>query len=158
MPRPKHAIDIEITAHVAPGITQPWIGRIARKALALEKVESPQEVGILITNDSQVRRLNKKYRKKDATTDVLSFGLSESGDDSFPIPDGFSALGQVVVSYPQAQRQALDFNHSIKREVAFLIIHGLLHLLGYDHQKAVDERKMRRRQEAILSSLRITRS
>ncbi len=158
MPSPAHAIDIDITAPAARRITRPWLRRIAQRALSLEKVRAAQEIGILITTDAEVRRLNKQYRRKDTTTDVLSFALAESDADFTPSPEGASTLGQVVVSYPQAQRQAREYGHSIEREVAFLLVHGLLHLLGYDHKNRTDEKLMQARQEAILSSLGLTRS
>jgi probable rRNA maturation factor len=158
MPSPRHTIDIEITAATARRITALWLRRIAQRTLTLEKVSGPQELGLLLTTDARIRSLNRQYRRKDAVTDVLSFALAESDGDFAPSPEGPSTLGQVVVSYPRAVRQAREYGHSTEREVAFLFIHGLLHLLGYDHQRRADERRMLERQEAILASLGITRA
>lgn len=157
MPLPRHTIDIEITVAVARRITRPWLRRIAQRTLDLDQAATPQEIGLLLTTDLRIRRLNKQYRRKDKVTDVLSFALAESDADFASSPDDPSTLGQVVVSYPRAVRQARDYGHSVEREVAFLFVHGLLHLLGYDHQRRADEQRMRERQEAILSSLGITR-
>ncbi len=115
------------------------------------------EVAVLLTSNETVRRLNKEYRGLDETTDVLSFG-SEGGEEAFPtVPGEGFGLGQVVVSYPQAVRQAREYGHSVKREVAFLVVHGLLHLLGHDHEDPASESRMFAEQEAVLQSLGITR-
>jgi probable rRNA maturation factor len=114
-----------------------WLSGIARRALGAEGVEEDAEMGLVIATDERVQELNKTYRGKDTTSDVLSFPFSEDseGECSFPAaPDGIRQLGEVILSYPQAQRQAAEHGHSIKREAAILIIHGALHLLGYDQR------------------------
>ena len=115
------------------------------------------EVAVLVTSDETVRRLNKEYRGLDEPTDVLSFG-PQGVEDPFPdVPGEGFCLGQVVVSYPQAVEQAREYGHSVKREVAFLVVHGILHLLGYGHENPAGESRMFAEQEAVLESLGITR-
>ncbi len=98
-------------------------------------------VSLLFTDDETVRELNSRYRGIDTTTDVLSFPSGEAG-----------FLGDIAISVPCAQRQADEFGHLLAREVAFLTVHAMLHLFGYDHIEAADEEKMRARQREILTS------
>jgi probable rRNA maturation factor len=122
---------------------------LARRALEREAVGPPAEVSVVITSDEQVRELNARYRGIDAPTDVLSFGLDD--DPAFASPPGSARqLGEVIISFPTAQRQASDAGHGIDDELAHLLVHGLLHLLGYDHERAGDARAMRAREEALL--------
>ena len=100
----------------------------------------------MLAGDATVRRLNRAFRKKDKTTDVLSF--PESGRSP---PDGARPLGEIVISVPQAARQANAAGHSLATELRVLVIHGYLHLLGYDHE--VDEGKMMRLQARLASAL-----
>ncbi|MEE9284658.1 MAG: rRNA maturation RNase YbeY [Dehalococcoidia bacterium] len=156
-PVPRYTIDIRIDTGLDAAVTPPWLRRVVRGALASAGVGEAVEVGLLVTGDDEVRRLNRDYRGDDRPTDVLSFALEES-EVVFPRPpNAVPMLGQVVVSYPRAVRQAAEYGHSVEREVAFLVVHGLLHLLGHDHREREDEARMTRKQEAILTSLGITR-
>ena len=117
-------------------------------------------MSLLITGQDRIRQLNKDYRKIDKPTDVLSFAMqdelpSEDGEDfAFIIPSyGTKQLGEVIISYPQAVIQAEEHRHSVKKEVAVLTIHGVLHLLGYDHMKDDEADIMEAREQAILESL-----
>ena len=124
-------------------------------ALASEGIKRPVELSLTVTEDKTVRKLNRKYRDIDKTTDVLSFALTENvADTAFVTPsDGVLRLGEIIVSYPTAQAQAKEHKHPVKREIAWLLIHGILHLLGYDHQDDASEAKMRQREEAILKEI-----
>ena len=124
-------------------------------ALASEGIKRPVELSLTVTEDKTVRKLNRKYRDIDKTTDVLSFALTENvADTTFVTPsDGVLRLGEIIVSYPKAQAQAKEHNHPVKREIAWLLVHGILHLLGYDHQDDASEAKMRQREEAILKEI-----
>lgn len=102
---------------------------------------------VILTDDKEVNKLNKEYRGIDDTTDVLSFAFEE--DESICYND-FRLLGDIYISIPKMIRQAEDYGHSEKRELSFLTVHGLLHLLGYDHQTSEDEKKMNNMQELIL--------
>lgn len=106
-------------------------------------IENNYEISLLITNDETIHQLNKEYRQKDKPTDVLSFPLD---DDTM--------LGDIVISLDTAKRQAEEREINLDRETAFLFIHGLLHLLGYDHETSIeDEKEMFALQEEILKKL-----
>lgn len=104
------------------------------------------ELSIALVDDDYIRRLNHTYRNLDEPTDVLSFPMDEEG-----------LLGDVVISLERAEKQAADYGHSFQREVAFLLVHGILHLFGYDHDNDKEQRKMRDREEAILAGLGLVR-
>jgi probable rRNA maturation factor len=110
-------------------------------------------VGLVFTDAETVRQLNQQYRGVDEPTDVLAFYMlsGREADDSFALPpDGVTRLGEVIMSYPQAVAQAAEQGHSTERELALLVIHGILHLLGYDHEETDDEDRMRAREKELL--------
>ena len=114
------------------------------------------ELSVTLTDDAHIRELNKTYRGIDSATDVLSFAFRES-DEPEVIGAGFEILGDVIISLERASAQASEFGHSYLREVIFLEVHGLLHLLGYDHL-AEDERvEMEAEQRFIMDKLGILR-
>ncbi|SHH92580.1 probable rRNA maturation factor [Sporobacter termitidis DSM 10068] len=129
-----------------------------RKALGAEGVDRPCEVSVLITDDAGIREINREFRDKDAPTDVLSFpmqmlspgdfkpGLTEVDPETGLLP-----LGDIVLSADRIADQAARFGHSADREMAYLVVHSVLHLLGYDHMdEGPDKRLMRAREKAIL--------
>ncbi|MFW6229765.1 MAG: rRNA maturation RNase YbeY [Halanaerobium sp.] len=103
------------------------------------------EVSIAFVSNQQIKELNSKYRDKDQTTDVLSF----------PIDD--EMLGDIIISAKRAAEQALEYGHSLKRELAYLTVHGMLHLFGYDHQSEEEKKEMRQKEERVLTQLGISR-
>jgi probable rRNA maturation factor len=105
---------------------------------------------VLVTDDATVRELNRHYAGEDSATDVLSFSLQEG--EEFAWPDGVQRLGEVIISLPTAERQAQEGGLPLEQEVAHLLVHGLLHLLGYDHREPAEERRMRQREDALLRS------
>lgn len=109
---------------------------------------------IIIVDEETIRELNKNYRGKDSVTDVISFALED--DDTFVKTD-FRVLGDIYICLPRAKSQALEYGHSFFREISFLAVHGLLHLLGYDHMNKEDEKVMFTLQELILSEYGIKR-
>lgn len=109
---------------------------------------------MLLTDDAGIQELNRAYRGQDRPTDVLSFSQRE-GD---PMPGEENLLGDIVVSIERAREQADRFGHSQEREVGFLAVHGLLHLLGYDHEEPDEEAVMMQLAEDILSQVGLTRS
>jgi len=134
-------------------VGEDWVKKIVRQVLKAEGVPSPYEVGLVFTDSDRVRSLNRDYRGIDEPTDVLAFYmLPQKGvDSSFTLPpDGITRLGEVIISYPQAVAQAREQGHSCERELALLAIHGILHLLGYDHEEPEEEHKMRERERELL--------
>jgi len=128
-----------------------WLENIARRVLAAEKVGAQTEMGLVISSDERVQQLNRDYRGKDEPTDVLAFSARDETDSPFiPPPDGVLHLGEVIISYPQAQIQAEEHDHSLKRELSILFIHGLLHLLGYEHEESNARRRMQAREKELL--------
>ncbi len=125
--------------------------RAIEATLAYEGVDRSCEVSLTFTDNEKIRVLNKKFRNIDRATDVLSFPLFERGEG---IPEMDAMLGDIVLSLERAREQAEEFGHSFKREAAFLTVHSMLHLLGYDHETSeADEADMRRRQTTIMENL-----
>jgi probable rRNA maturation factor len=139
-----------ITCHVEPRFRRrvrirPLVA-LARRALEAEDARASGELSIVVTDDDTVRELNRRYRNTDAPTDVLSFALAGGGfPEANPAP-----LGEIVISYETAARQAAEAGRAVEDELAHLLVHGVLHLLGYDHQSPADARRMRAREEALL--------
>ncbi len=134
-----------------------WLRSVAEQVLVTEGAGSDVEMGLVVASQERVQRLNKSYRERDEPTDVLAFSArEEAGADLPPFvqpPDGMIHLGEVIISYPQAIAQAGEHQHPVEKEVAILIVHGVLHLLGYEHDKPELERQMRAREAEILSSI-----
>ena len=132
-----------------------WLQGIMEKTLLAENVPSTIEISLVITGQERIQELNRDYRGKDQPTDVLSFAMQENKEGEEPEafigpPDGLLHLGEVIISYPQAVLQAAERGHSVNKEMAALIIHGVLHILGYDHEKVEIEPAMTAREKAIL--------
>ncbi len=137
----------------------------------LDYMECPYEarVGVLITDDEEIRKLNREHRGIDRPTDVLSFPMTDyetPGDfscldgeepDCFDPDSGELSLGDIVISADRLLAQAKEYGHSVKREYAFLIVHSMLHLMGYDHMTQPEAEEMERLQEEILRQLNISR-
>ena len=127
-------------------VKRPWLRQAVSKTLKTAHADPNVQLDLVITDDDTTHELNRTYRHVDAPTDVLAFALAESsiGDDVFvEPPDQLPALGEVIVSYPTAVRQAEQHGHPVEKELAVLVIHGVLHLLGYDHHTDEEEREMR---------------
>lgn len=127
-----------------------------KKAVETFAPDGQYEVSVLLTDDASIRRLNSDYRGKDVHTDVLSFPQLE-GEDPDSGPGMAAMLGDIVISTETAARQALEFGHPLEREMAFLSVHGVLHLLGYDHENEVDKAEMRLAEETVLASFGLQR-
>jgi len=139
-----------------------WLQSVAEQVLVAQDAGSKVELGLVITGQERVQQLNQSYLGRDEPTDVLAFsmlpeplatGESEASSPFAQPPDGVLHVGEVIISYPQAVIQARGHRHSTKREIAILIIHGVLHLLGCDHDKPELERQMKTREEEILSGI-----
>ena len=129
-----------------------YINDVILLALKYENV-SNANFNILIVDDEEIHKINKEYRNVDRVTDVISFALEDNLDIVLPE----RMLGDIYISIDRARVQAIEYNHSLKRELCFLALHGLLHLLGYKKKKKEDEDIMFSRQEMILNELQITR-
>jgi probable rRNA maturation factor len=124
--------------------------------LTLEDIREQVEVGVTFVDDVAIQSLNREYRGKDVPTDVLSF--PQDDDDGFFVPEGVPRiLGDIVISLPRAAEQAGDYGHSMEREVVYLAVHGLLHLLGYDHEDSQDQSIMRQREEEVMARIGLGR-
>jgi probable rRNA maturation factor len=139
-------------------IDKRWLRRLVKESLRAHSLEAQVELSLLVTDDATVRELNKTYRGKDKATDVLSFALEADrrggAAAGFVMPPGEMVhLGEVIVSYPKAVEQAAERLHPVEDELALLVVHGVLHLLGYDHDKPGREREMRLLEHRVLSAV-----
>jgi len=126
------------------------LNKIAEKTLEVAKFKKPTEISLVITGEKRIKSLNKKYRKIDKRTDVLSFGNEELDNNSI---NKTIYLGEIFVCYPQVVKQAKQKRHSVKKELAILLIHGILHLLGYDHRGDYENSEMKVLEERVLNIL-----
>ncbi|MDZ7672098.1 MAG: rRNA maturation RNase YbeY [Halanaerobiales bacterium] len=117
---------------------------IITKATEMEGYDGG-EISVALVDNAKIRELNKKFRKKDEVTDVLSFPMDEE------------ILGDIIISAERALSQSKDYGHSFKREICYLVTHGILHLLGYDHKNEGEKKEMRKKEERILKELEIKR-
>lgn len=130
------------------------IERVIATAAEQESLASG-EVSILLVDDREIQRYNARYRGVDQPTDVLSFSMLEG--ESLPSQEIPQLLGDILISMPRAVSQAAEFGHSLERELGFLVVHGFLHLLGYDHDTPEAEQEMFARQERVLARLGLFR-
>jgi len=145
-------VDVSIDDTADVDLSPTWVQEVVCAVLEEEKVPRGTTVDVWITTDEEVHELNRKYRGQDRPTDVLSFAFRET--DLFPAaPDEVSSLGQVVISCPRAVAQAQSYGHTAQLEVAFLLVHGALHLLGHEHQEEEEEDRMFQLQDVILAGL-----
>lgn len=130
-----------------------YLKKVIKRTLKHENVKKAY-FSIIFVDNERIQELNREYRGKDAVTDVISFAL-EDGPDI--VPNNIRVLGDIYICIPRMIEQSEAYGHSIKRELSFLCVHGLLHLLGYDHMKKEDEKLMFGLQEDILNEEGITR-
>ncbi|ARQ07152.1 rRNA maturation RNase YbeY [Macrococcoides canis] len=134
----------------------PEIERLLIFAADQEGIDEEAEVAVSFVDEDEIQAINKAYRNKDAVTDVISFALEE-GEDDFEMPDAPRVLGDIIICVKRAKEQAEEYGHSFERELGFLSLHGLLHLLGYDHMNEADEARMFGRQDEILNAFGLRR-
>lgn len=115
------------------------------------------EVSVTLTNNAYIHKLNKQYRNIDRPTDVLSFALNEGEEPEIVNGPEVNVLGDIIISVEQAIGQAAEYGHSVEREMAFLTVHGMLHLLGYDHMEESERSEMRKEEEYVMEKLGIAR-
>ncbi|MYC97187.1 MAG: rRNA maturation RNase YbeY [Caldilineaceae bacterium SB0661_bin_32] len=150
-------IYIQIDGQFQARVEEAWLEAAAKAALrACQRDEI--SISILVVDDDELRRYNRIYRRQDAPTDVLSFAIQEGPALAAEAPDALAAeldadLGDLVLAFPYASRQAIQHGHTLASELQLLVVHGTLHLLGYDHDTETRQAEMWRKQTEILSSL-----
>jgi probable rRNA maturation factor len=138
--------------------TKDIVRKCCAGVLSFQKMKIDAEVSVTFVSDRHIRRLNRIYREKDKTTDVLSFPLFEKDDFQYMSKNQLTPLGDIVISIDTALKQAEEYGHSLEREVGFLTVHSMLHLLGYDHETSqADEDEMFAKQKEILDNIRLMR-
>ena len=143
----------EITDLVGTNFNYDYLDDIIKRVLEHERVENAY-FEIIFVDEKEIRRINKEYRHIDKVTDVISFALEDKKDN---IDMDMRILGDIYICIPRMLTQASAYGHSPKRELSFLTVHGLLHLLGYDHMTKEDEKIMFELQELILNEAGTTR-
>jgi len=146
----------KLPVQILPGcrgrITAGELRRVASYVLDQEEVAKQVIAEIVLGDNETVRELNRLYRGKDEPTDVLSFA-SHEGDAFMEAPDETPSLGEVIVCLPVAEAQAAAGNRAIEGEIAHLVVHGLLHILGHDHEDPVEGAEMKEREDELLAAL-----
>ena len=161
----RHLISVRATIPGMDEGTRAFIRKVIRTALAAEGVTFRCEVDVLLTSDDGIHEINREQRGVDAPTDVLSFPAFDLTPGELPDPEtdadpetGCVPLGDMVVSMERVAAQAKEYGHSNRRELSYLVVHSVLHLLGYDHMdEGPQKAQMRAREEAILAELGQTR-
>jgi probable rRNA maturation factor len=131
------------------------VKKVLQKGAEIQHIQDSAEISILLCGNGEIHQLNRQYRGVDAPTDVLSFALNEGAEDP---AEEESVLGDIVISLDRASEQAAEYGHSREREVAYLAVHGFLHILGYDHQQEEEKKEMRQAEEEILGACGILRA
>ena len=152
-----HDIIIASEVDVPEGMEE-QLRKVILAALAAQGVDQGCEINVMLTDDGGIRRVNQAMRGVDAATDVLSFPMGENGEYDLNEDTGAYILGDVVISMEKAVEQAEMYGHSLSREVGFLTVHSMLHLLGYDHENGgIEAVIMREKEETVLSRLGLSR-
>lgn len=155
----KVLISNEQNAVKVPSGLRILIRRSCNAVLEYEHFAGPAEISVTFVDNARIRELNREYRGKDSATDVLSFPLGEDGHYDIDEDNGCKILGDVVISMERAVEQAELYGHSLQREVAYLTVHSMLHLLGYDHETSgLEAVRMREKEEAVLVQLGLPRT
>lgn len=130
------------------------VRRCCNAALRTEEFEGSAEVSVSFVNNEQIKELNNKYRQKNIPTDVLSFPMGKDGNYDKDPATGAKLLGDIVISLEKAEEQAQKYGHNLQKEVAHLTVHGILHLLGYSHEKGgIEKVKMRDREKLVMAKM-----
>ena len=152
-------LTVETTGAFPGSVSRPFIERLARLAYVRGGGKGKALLTVAAVGDAEMRKLNKRHRGKDKVTDVLSFsyreGKKQKGHPFTPLPLYTSSLGDLVICIPQVKRQAKRIGRSVRDELGLMVVHGTLHLLGYDHESLADERRMFWLQHDILIQARI---
>lgn len=130
---------------------------VLEEAARVHEMNDMAEVSLMLTDDESIHEMNREYRGIDRPTDVLSFALEEGEEEEIFGGPEENLLGDIIISVETAVRQAEEYGHSVEREMSFLALHGMLHLLGYDHMEEEERQEMRAQEKAILAALGINR-
>lgn len=155
-------VTVNITNDLRPADIPRGIRLLIRRCciavLQEEEFEGKAEVSVRFVNNKIIKELNAEYRNIDRATDVLSFPLGEDGVYDIDYTTGAKLLGDIVISVERAEEQAKEYNHSLQREIGFLTVHSMLHLLGYDHENGgMEQVRMREKEEKVLTKLGLKR-
>lgn len=134
------------------------INTVVKKALEMQKVTADVELSIVITDNNGIRKINKEFRDKDMPTDVLSFpGYEPEEIEEVKKSEELMVIGDIIISKEKVVEQAKEYENTFEREFAYLLVHGILHLLGYDHMEESEKIIMRENEEKILSEINLSR-
>ncbi len=138
------------------------INEVINKCFEKEIKNKNLYISIILTTPENIRKYNNEYRKIDKETDVLSFPMFEKEDIEKVVNDINSqikdVIGDIIISIPKVQEQAIEYGHSFERELAYMLVHGFYHLMGYDHIVDTDKQEMRKKEEEMLNTLNYTRN
>ncbi|MBS7359683.1 MAG: rRNA maturation RNase YbeY [Oscillospiraceae bacterium] len=135
------------------------VRRCCNAVLTFEEFSEPAEISVLFVDDEKIHEINREHRGIDKSTDVLSFPLGENGEYDRNLDTGACLLGDIVISVETAVRQAREYGHTLQREIGFLTVHSMLHLLGYDHVNGgIEAMRMREKEERVLTELGLKRN
>ena len=153
---------MEIEIRCAPealAVSEEEAAAVRRAILTVGRLYGAEdaEVSVTLTDDAHIHELNRTYRAVDRPTDVLSFALTESEEPEIVGGEGHDVLGDLVISLERMRAQAEEYGHSELRELSFLTVHGMLHLLGYDHMEEEERQEMEAEQRTVMEELGITR-
>ncbi|WP_417899548.1 rRNA maturation RNase YbeY [Bacillus haimaensis] len=156
-------LEIDMMDETAEISEEQWmeIEQLLQFAAKIEEITPGAELSVTFVNNEKIKEINRDYRNKDQATDVISFAMEEMGEGEMEIfydEDAPRMLGDIIISVPKAMEQAEDYGHSLKRELGFLALHGLLHLLGYDHETEAEEKEMFDKQKEILDAYGLKRA
>lgn len=149
---------IDETSEIAAAAQQ-LVENVLQFAAQKENIQEGTELSITFVDNRRIQEINREYRNKDAATDVISFAMEEMGEGEMKIvgADIPRILGDIIISIERTKEQAIEYGHSFERELGFLALHGLLHLLGYDHMTESDEKVMFTKQKDILDEYGLSR-
>ena len=138
------------------------IGKVIKECFSVENLlKSKLYVNIILTTPENIRKFNKEYRNIDKETDVLSFPIFEKEEIEYKIKNkefqNIDILGDMIISIPKVQEQAIEYGHSFERELSYMVVHSFYHLIGYDHMEELDKVEMRKKEEFVLNKLGINR-
>jgi probable rRNA maturation factor len=138
---------------------QQVILKVVKTLTKLGNIPKNTELSILLVDNAYIKDLNFIYRKQNVPTDVLSFAMNElsEGEPNVAFNDELNVLGDIVISLEKAEEQSKEYGHSLERELGFLVAHGMLHLLGYDHETEDEEKVMRQLEKKILQAAKLER-